>query len=283
MGRDRRSQALAWVRCTAVVLGSWWLLALTARGVWADARQAGSFDALLVALAAALAWLIAAALTCGLLATFVIGMASTLPGAVGHYARGLLPHLPTGSRRIAGAVLGMTLTGVPLAAAASAAPVPRDPSPAIIRSVDGLPQLDRMTSLGWRTVGQADSSGPIGSETTGTPTTDLAAPESTGATDAPSAAGSAASGVQIGVIRAAPPTTDPPQAVPGSAAVRVQPGDSLWSLAASELGSDATTDRVAARWPQWYDANRDLIGSDPNVIHPDQILQVPQDSAVATP
>lgn len=55
----------------------------------------------------------------------------------------------------------------------------------------------------------------------------------------------------------------------------VKPGDSLWALASDELGPDAGNSAVAARWPQWYSANRALIGPDPDLIHPGQKLHTP--------
>jgi nucleoid-associated protein YgaU len=59
------------------------------------------------------------------------------------------------------------------------------------------------------------------------------------------------------------------------ARVVVHPGDSLWSLAAHELGPDASAAEIAARWPEWYAANRQVIGSDPDLILPGQVLRVP--------
>lgn len=58
----------------------------------------------------------------------------------------------------------------------------------------------------------------------------------------------------------------------------VRRGDSLWSIAARHLGPDATPSRVAAEWPRWYAANRHLIGDDPSLIRPGQVLQAPTDS-----
>ncbi|WP_198676315.1 LysM peptidoglycan-binding domain-containing protein [Kribbella monticola] len=55
----------------------------------------------------------------------------------------------------------------------------------------------------------------------------------------------------------------------------VQYGDTLWDLAAAELGPDATDAAVAARWPQWYAANRALIGPDPDQLYPGQVLRIP--------
>ena len=52
-------------------------------------------------------------------------------------------------------------------------------------------------------------------------------------------------------------------------------GDSLWSIAAARLGPGATDEEIAAEWPRWYAANAATIGSDPNVIHPGQVLTAP--------
>jgi len=55
----------------------------------------------------------------------------------------------------------------------------------------------------------------------------------------------------------------------------VHPGDSLWSLAARQLGPRATAARIASTWPRLYAANRRAIGADPNLIHPGQQLVPP--------
>jgi nucleoid-associated protein YgaU len=55
----------------------------------------------------------------------------------------------------------------------------------------------------------------------------------------------------------------------------VRQGECLWSLSARSLGPRATTAEVAAAWPRWWAANRDLIGADPDVLHPGERLRVP--------
>jgi nucleoid-associated protein YgaU len=61
----------------------------------------------------------------------------------------------------------------------------------------------------------------------------------------------------------------------GVVRVVVREGDSLWALAARELGAGATSEAIAARWPEWYAANRHVIGDDPDLILPGQVLRVP--------
>ncbi len=63
-----------------------------------------------------------------------------------------------------------------------------------------------------------------------------------------------------------------------AARVTVAEGDSLWWLAKRELGAQATNEQIAARWPEWYAANRQVIGTDPNLILPGQVLRVPPTS-----
>ncbi len=48
---------------------------------------------------------------------------------------------------------------------------------------------------------------------------------------------------------------------------KVQEGDSLWKIAASQLGS-------GAEWNQIYELNKDLIGSNPNLIKPGTELRI---------
>lgn len=67
----------------------------------------------------------------------------------------------------------------------------------------------------------------------------------------------------------------PAGASPAGGAVVVHAGDNLWSIAAATLGPYATDVEVAAAWPAWYRANRTVIGPDPNLILPGQVLRAP--------
>jgi LysM domain len=57
--------------------------------------------------------------------------------------------------------------------------------------------------------------------------------------------------------------------------VVIRRGDTLWDIAARALGTHATAAEIATEWPRWYAANRDVIGADPDVIHPGTVLQAP--------
>lgn len=55
----------------------------------------------------------------------------------------------------------------------------------------------------------------------------------------------------------------------------VLPGDTLWDITAKVLRTD--DQRVIARcWPKLHRANVDVIGRDPNLIRPGQVLYIPR-------
>jgi len=58
------------------------------------------------------------------------------------------------------------------------------------------------------------------------------------------------------------------QALPGST-YTVQPGDSLFSIAQQAYGD-------GNKWQNIYDANKQVIGDDPNLIRPGEVLYIPQ-------
>ena len=57
--------------------------------------------------------------------------------------------------------------------------------------------------------------------------------------------------------------------------VVVRPGDSLWRIAARDLGPGATPAQINRAWPAWHATNLETIGADPNRIFPGQTLRPP--------
>lgn len=57
--------------------------------------------------------------------------------------------------------------------------------------------------------------------------------------------------------------------------VTVRAGDTLWAIAERSLPPSASNSEIATSCARWYAANRDVIGSDPNLIHPKQRLTPP--------
>ncbi|GAA1495721.1 LysM peptidoglycan-binding domain-containing protein [Paeniglutamicibacter kerguelensis] len=57
--------------------------------------------------------------------------------------------------------------------------------------------------------------------------------------------------------------------------VVVRPGDTLWSIAARHLAPESTAGDIAESWPQWYAANRELIGPNPDSLDVGMVLTEP--------
>ncbi|MGO4492657.1 LysM peptidoglycan-binding domain-containing protein [Arthrobacter sp. 2YAF22_2] len=62
---------------------------------------------------------------------------------------------------------------------------------------------------------------------------------------------------------------------PGMVEKTVRAGDSLWSICAAELGPLASDVDIARAWPRLYQANREVIGGDPGLLLPGQVLRMP--------
>lgn len=79
------------------------------------------------------------------------------------------------------------------------------------------------------------------------------------------------------------PSTPADARITGSAAARehtvVQPGDSLWLIASRHLHPGASETEIAATWPRWFAANREVVGNDPNLLHPGTQLVNPEATA----
>lgn len=57
--------------------------------------------------------------------------------------------------------------------------------------------------------------------------------------------------------------------------VVVEPGDTLWHIAERALPSHAGSADIASAWPTWYASNADVIGDDPDLLQPGQVLHAP--------
>lgn len=83
--------------------------------------------------------------------------------------------------------------------------------------------------------------------------------------------------VRLERITAAPPTSGP-EPISGTR-YEVQKGDSLWRIARlaliAESGKEPGSAKIDRFWRRIYEANRDVVGTDPDLIHPGQRLQIP--------
>lgn len=260
------------------VKGLFFVVAVAATGPvlhWATtgslaALTAADLDSMATAAAGAIAW---TAYTWLVVATVATAL-ERVPGAVGRTAGALAGSITSaGSRALLRSALGVAVTAPLTIGVAHAAAPGSGPAHTIQQPWQQVEKPSSVTvglpvgTAGWHHRGPVEPastvriSGPADQSQVVVPDrpTDGAA---TRYTEIP--AGRTAKPQD----RETKPGTSPRRAV-------VRPGDSLWSIAAAELGPDATDTRIAARWPRWYAANRHSIGADPDLIHPGQRLRTP--------
>jgi resuscitation-promoting factor RpfA len=218
-------------------------------GVLAEVREAPSFDALVGLAAACGAWIALLWLVAG----FVVAALAALPSAAGSLDR-LSAHIaPVSVRRAARFLVGACIVscGVAGTALPASADTGSPVAPATTPATGPLPDLDRPVSAGSPASPTAavptSPRGPSTGSSPGVP----GEPGGPGLPDASTSSGQ------------------------GRSAVMVVRGDTLWDIAAARLGTNATNPEIAAEWPRWYAKNRELIGSNPDLIFPGQRLLPP--------
>ncbi|MBI9116035.1 LysM peptidoglycan-binding domain-containing protein [Sanguibacter suaedae] len=141
--------------------------------------------------------------------------------------------------------------------------------------------VETVPDLGWTsTVTTVDGSSPGSTDdglSTGftDPGTDRPDPGTSPApADAPQ---EKVSPVAVPVEEADTPAPSPaPATATSDTSVVLRSGDSLWSVAASHLPDGATDAQIAEAWPRWYDANRDVVGDDPDLVRAGTVLVTPE-------
>jgi hypothetical protein len=188
---------------------------------------------------------------------------------------------PAFMRRLALAMLGLSLVAVPAAHADSLpdpAWHPAAPGPAAASTQRAAPPT--LIASARPSVAAPSVAAPLGAAPLGAAPSAAASPSAASSAIPPSAAPPPVP--EAGWVPVAPPT-DPgllvqqPLREPVRAGkVEVRPGDSLWTIVARHLGPGATDLDIAAAWPSWYEANAGTIGADPDLVRPGQLLVPPR-------
>lgn len=96
---------------------------------------------------------------------------------------------------------------------------------------------------------------------------------------APDAAQHSVAGLSLPDRPEAASSRPAPRAAPAAPStagqVRVRSGDTLWSIARRSLPPTASTAEIASATEAWHRANREVIGDDPDLIVPAQLLAPP--------
>lgn len=162
--------------------------------------------------------------------------------------------------------------GLGMATGASAvAPEPSASAPAVVEPLGSAVPDD----LGWAvTTTSASTPAPtLAPQASPTAAEPAAPPTPALATTAPAPPPPPAAEPVVETTAAEHRATAPARTVAGP--VVVEAGDSLWSIAARHLPPGATDAQIAAAWPHWYQANSAVIGADPDLVRPGQVLTAP--------
>lgn len=284
--RVTRTVLVTAVCAVGVASASWvlWLAWLSAWSRVAAPGPASTGELLAIGVASA-----AIAIAAWLFLGAALEVLSHLPGRWGDTARRWADRLtPVLARRVAAFVLGV---GVGVAggpsqavgasrdlgslASASAAPAPGfDPAPAPAGRAAPFPGFEpRIAPAPGFTPARTPGHGDLTAAATET----FPAPPAPGFTPSAPRVRKQADPTLLGARattgdRAGADRTDTGEVV-------VHRGDSLWSIAAAHLGPDADDAEVARAWPRWFEANRHVIGDDPDHLLPGQVLRVPDQDA----
>jgi hypothetical protein len=211
---------------------------------------AATFDDLIALTAAALAWPLAG----WIFLMAIVSALARLPGHIGRAFTWCAARItPPAVRRVARTLLGLTMATVPLTVTVPAGAIASPPHNAVYAEAPP----SRCGSEATRArplpgVGRPAVAAPQPRASVGGPVLDDAEPRGAESADHPAG-------------------TDHENVV-------VEKGATLWSIAASHLGPDATPEQIAAEWPRWYATNQDRIGADPDVIRPGIRLSPPEDT-----
>jgi hypothetical protein len=203
----------------------------------------------------------------------VVELATTLPGWCGRgcdvVARAISPRVV---RRLAQGLIGFSMLAGPLDASAALAATP--PPPPVASSISAIANsaaatdgaygrtLDRPASGGTSPAANMPPPPPNHS-----PAVDLDRPRPRFLPTSPVLVSTVLSPANV--------LTGATHGEGIDAIYVVRRGDALWDVAARHLGPHASHGEIAREWPRWYAANRAVIGSDPNLIRPGEVLTPP--------
>lgn len=224
--------------------------------VLATLRSRPDFDALLVAVTSLAAW----ACLIWFTGVIVLEIGAAIPGRAGRAcSRAVRRCAPAVMRHLARWVVGTAMVATPLLAA-----------PAMAAS--GGPSLDRPVAA----AAAAPSPGAPSTTARSEPSdesdparSDLYRPLAPYLPPPPPPA------AKTSDDRGVPLLTGSPHRDLADDTYVVRRGDALWDIAARHLGPAASAAQIAREWPRWYEANRAVIGDNPNVIRPGEVLRAP--------
>lgn len=243
------------------VIGYYGLRYLTAGSLDVLDAATPTLEGLVFLVVGVLAWACYAWLALGT----VLMALSAIPGAFGSACGSIAEKVtPAAYRRVAKIALGISIAAGPVFGAMPAQAAPVDNTPAAA-AAQQLPSLDRPASVEAGSISNAAAQLPsfdrpsTSDVSQGLPSPDrpISGQVSTNQSES-----------NDSTNRARGADTEQAQHV-------VKRGDTLWDIAKSRLPEGASAAQINHEWQRWYEHNKQVIGEDPDLILPGQVLEAP--------
>ena len=175
----------------------------------------------------------------------------------------------------------LTLGGTALGVGAVLAPAQATvvtPSSAGVNGTEGMPQTTISAVM------TTDSMDTVASTSTAASTNTAAADTSSDSPSTPPALSAEIPDIPLapqpteaaGSLQDRSPFFSPPRTEAGTYSYTVQAGDTLWSIAADQLGEGTDASTIYDYTLDLYEANKDALGQNAELLYEGQVLQIPE-------
>ena len=178
----------------------------------------------------------------------------------------------------------LTLGGTALGVGAVLAPAQATvvtPSNAGVSGTEGMPQTTISAVITTDSMGTAASTSTVAADTSSAtdpagPTPEATSTPLTLSAEVPDIPLAPEPSEAAGSLQDRSPFFSPPRAEAGTYSYTVQAGDTLWSIAAEQLGEGTDASTIYDYTLDIYEANKDALGQNAELLYEGQVLQIPE-------
>ena len=178
----------------------------------------------------------------------------------------------------------LTLGGTALGVGAVLAPAQATvvtPSNAGVSGTEGMPQTTISAVITTDSMGTAASTSTVAADTSSAtdpagPTPEATSTPLTLSAEVPDILLAPQPSEAAGSLQDRSPFFSPPRTEAGTYSYTVQAGDTLWSIAADQLGEGTDASTIYDYTLDIYEANKDALGQNAELLYEGQVLQIPE-------
>lgn len=178
----------------------------------------------------------------------------------------------------------LTLGGTALGVGAVLAPAQATvvtPSNAGVSGTEGMPQTTISAVITTDSMGTAASTSTVAADTSSAtdpagPTPEATSTPLTLSAEVPNIPLAPEPSEAAGYLQDRSPFFSPPRTEAGTYSYTVQAGDTLWSIAADQLGEGTDASTIYDYTLDIYEANKDALGQNAELLYEGQVLQIPE-------